>query len=409
MKDTTTLYELNTFIKQVMVLNLPDALWVSAEIAQINFSRGNYYLELIERDRETGEIIAQTEAAIWYRTYKYLKEALSPDLDNLLSQGKKVLVKAKVEFHKRYGLKLIILDIDKSFTIGSLELARQETIERLEKEFLTTLNKTQFLPLVLQRIAVISSETAAGYVDFVKQLNHNPHGYAYTLDLFPAAMQGEKTTPEIQQQLKTIRAHKDRYDCVVIVRGGGSKMDLSAFDSYEIAKAVAKMPLPVIVGIGHEIDTTVLDIVAHTSLKTPTAVAEFLINRNMTFESAVLNLGMELRNEALNLLKDRELSLENALQSLSASGQHKIAAAGERINFAKKELITAIKHTLLHQHQALTNTASIIEQLDPKKILDRGYSLTTVNGKTVTNPGQLRKGEIISTLLKEGKIKSKYL
>ena len=262
-----SLFELNEYVRQVIALNFAEAIWVSAELAQVNVSKGHYWIDIIEKSELTGEIIAQSSAVLWQREYRRIKAKMPLQIEGILQQGRQVLLKVSVEFSERYGYKLIVQDIDPAFTLGKLELERQATINTLVKANLIQKNKQLPRPPVLQRIAVISSENAAGYHDFCAQIDNNPYGYAFDYQLFKAAMQGVQTEYEVLAQLARIQEKKDKFEAVIIIRGGGAKLDLAAFDSLEIAKAVANFPLPVFAGIGHEIDETVLDLVAHLSLK----------------------------------------------------------------------------------------------------------------------------------------------
>ncbi|MEM1124333.1 MAG: exodeoxyribonuclease VII large subunit, partial [Bacteroidota bacterium] len=310
-----SLFELNEFIRRVFALNFQEAIWIRCEIAQINSSRGHYYLNLIEKSAEKDAIIAQSSGIIWARKYRQLRRTHKKLLDSLLRNGTAVLLQVKVDFDERYGFKLLVEDVDPSYTMGQMELKRQAILESLTQQGLLGLNQRISLPTVIQRVAIISSQTAAGLQDYLNQIAINTYGYQIHNQLFPAAMQGENVEKEVLRQLKKIALLKENYDAVVIIRGGGSKLDLVAFDNLVLGQAIAKFPLPVLVGIGHEIDETILDKVAHLSLKTPTAVADFLINRLLHFESSILECKNYISNAA-NYVIQAELGQLSYLQKM---------------------------------------------------------------------------------------------
>ena len=285
-RTTYSLYELNNIIKSAIGYALPDTYWVVAEIADIKLNqKGHCYLELVEK--EDSKIIAQVKANIWAYEYRKLSLKFQAVTNESLRPGMKVLLLVAVTFHEVYGLSLNVKDIDPSYTMGEMALKKREVIERLTKEGLMELNKSLSLPIVPQRIAVISSPTAAGYGDFFDHLDNNPYGYKFIHILFPALMQGAEAEQSIISALRKVRQKRDLFDVLVIIRGGGSVIDLNCFDSYNLASQVAQLPLPVITGIGHEKDDTVVDMTAHTKMKTPTAVAEFLISGLRSFEENV--------------------------------------------------------------------------------------------------------------------------
>ena len=272
-----SLFELNEYVRRVFALNFQEAIWVRCEIAQINASRGHFYLNLIEKSSEKETVIAQSSAILWAGQYRQLRRKYKKLLDSLLQNGIAILIQVKVDFDERYGLKLLIEDIDPSYTVGQMELKRQAILETLLKKGLLEVNSRIRLPKAIQRIAIISSESAAGLQDYLNHLAINAYGYQFSNQLFSAAMQGANVEKEVLQQLKKIALLKENYDVVIIIRGGGSKLDLAAFDNLELGMAIAKFPLPVLVGIGHEIDETILDRVAHTSLKTQPPLQTFLL------------------------------------------------------------------------------------------------------------------------------------
>lgn len=403
---TFTLYELNEHIRRVLALNLPEAIWVSCEIAQLNASRGHYFLELIEKGETEGEVLAHSEAVIWHSSYRQLRKKLGLSLDSLLRSGLAVRLKARPDFHERFGLKLIIEDIDPTFTLGQLELQRQATIQSLKEKGLYDLNQQLAIPSVIQRIAVITSEKAAGYQDFIIQLRQNPYGYRLIPTLFPSAMQGQQVVPEMLQQLKKINKHAEKYDCIVIIRGGGSRLDLEAFDRLELCVALAQAKCPIITGIGHDIDQSVLDMVAHTALKTPTAVAEFIINRNMIFETRVLDYGLHIQQHALSLLRSAQLQLESLEHQLQYTTKHLLVMEQTNLEVIQKELPVLTQHLLEKTKMKLAELKKIKELLSPDAVLQRGYSLTIKGNKIVKSASELSAGDEIRTRFNDGEVSS---
>lgn len=373
-----TLYQLNEFIRRVISLNFSEAVWVQCEIFQVNQSRGHFYLQLVQKDGAEDQIMARSDAVLWQRSYLQLKRTLGPLIDELLREGLEVLLQVRVVFDERYGLQLHIDQIDPAFSLGKLEIQRQENIRLLRAEGLLELNAQRPLPSVVQRIALLSSPEAAGLKDFLDQLHNNPFGYRYSVSLFPTAVQGQRVEPEMLGRLDQIARQKDRFDCVAIIRGGGSRLDLAAFDQLELCKGVARCPLPVIAGIGHEVDESVLDMTAHTSLKTPTAVAEFFIDHNAAFETAVLQAGARIGQTARWQIKSQNLPLlAQQLHSLARMRLH-----GEKQN--------------------LEGIANQITLLDPRRILERGYAFLTREGKSVRSAKDLEAGDKVRIHLSDG-------
>ena len=407
--ESYALYELNEFIRRAMHLNFPDTIWVRAEVAQIKESRGQHYLTLIQKSTETDQIIAQIDAMIWGRTYRRLQRKLKNVLRDLLQDGVNLLLEVKVEFNERYGLKLMIEDIDPSYTIGQLAIKRQQTLMDLLKANLLNINKQLVLPPVVQRIAVLSSSTAAGLQDYLEQLNNNPYNYTFKNVLFPVAVQGAFVEKELQAQFKKIALRKEEFDAVVLVRGGGSKIDLGAFDSFELAKTVAKFPLPVFVGIGHEVDETILDKVAHTSLKTPTAVADFLIRKALHFESWIIEHKNYLANASNLLIQESKVQLEQAKRLLHLSTQGQLKEQALVLQQLTKQLPIVVRNNFKYEQTKLAQLEKIAHLLTPKTLMSRGYTQTTFKGKTLSSIQEIKEGMILETHFVDGSIKSKVL
>ncbi|MEO0338246.1 MAG: exodeoxyribonuclease VII large subunit [Bacteroidota bacterium] len=403
-----SLYELNLHIRQVLALNFSEAVWIEAEIAQCNRSRGHYWIELVQNaeDKED-DIIAQASAVIWAKQYHKIKKSVGRTLESILVDGAAIKAKVSVDYNERYGMKLMIEDIDPSYALGKMALQRQAIIEQLKAAQLMDRNKVQKLPLVLQKIAVISSSTAAGYQDFLDQLNSNPFGYQFKCDLFPAAMQGAKVEPEVLEQLLNIARLAQHYDTVVIIRGGGAKLDLSAFDNYTLGKTIAEHPLPVLTGIGHEIDETVIDLVAHRSLKTPTAVADFILHRNEIFESQILQLAQILQQNSSYLISLQQVELERAEQLVNAAMKTKLQLEQTRLNFQEEQIKLFATLPLKREEQILSRLELTVDLLKQESILARGYALLKdQQGNIIKSIKDIQESELIEAKMSDGQLKA---
>jgi exodeoxyribonuclease VII large subunit len=406
---TYSLFDLNQFIRRVIALNLSEPIWVECEIGQCNESRGHYWLELVQQgEQEEEEIIAQAAAVIWSGQYRKLRKDLGASLQQLLQEGMSVKLKVKADFHERYGLKLIVEDIDPAYTLGKLAMQRQAILDRLRQEQLLTRNAGIPLPTVLQRIAVISSAKAAGYQDFTEQVQNNAYGYQYELHFFPSAMQGASVEKELLQQLTKIERRKNEFDVVVIIRGGGSKLDLQAFDNYYLGKKIAELSLPVLVGIGHDIDDTVLDSVAQQSLKTPTAVADFLIHHNEQFEIRIQQLALRLQQISFLQLREENLEIERLQQMISLSTQNLLQQEQIRIETLQKQLPLLAERTLQFARQQLAEVDTQIQLYDPEEAYKRGFiTVTDVQGKQIRSSKSLRAKDIVNLHFADGSTKAK--
>lgn len=352
MKEQYSLLELNNRIKEALIETIPSTVWVVGEISELKENRnGHCYLELVEK--EGSSIIARSRATIWSYTYRMLKPYFESSTGQLFSQGIKVLVQATVEFHPVYGLSLNIRDIDPTYTLGDMAIQRKEIIERLKKDGIFGMNKELKLPLVPQRIAVISSGTAAGYQDFMDQLQNNVYGIRFYTQLFEAYMQGSETVSSVIDALERIFAYDDFFDAVAIIRGGGATADLSSFDDYDLAANIAQFPLPVVTGIGHEKDDTVIDMVAHTRLKTPTAVAEFFVNGAARFYEFLLDAEQRVCDRTREILESRAMDLERSAERLRFNVGRFIAQ--NELELAKKggDLQRVINRYVYHRRKEL--------------------------------------------------------
>lgn len=401
------LFELNRQIRLRIQSGFPDPVWVIAEISDFSVNRnGHCYLELIEKEPDGDKILARSRATIWASAYRMLRPFFESTTGQELMPGIKILVRADVEFHELYSISLNIRDIEPSFTIGDLARKRQMIIRKLEEAGVYDMNKELDLPLVPQKIAVISSPTAAGYGDFNDQLFRNPSGYVFYTHLFPAVMQGEETGPSIISALDSIAMHGSFFDAVVIIRGGGSKLDLSSFDNFDLGLNVAQFPLPVITGIGHEQDDSIIDLVAHTRCKTPTAVAEFLIERVEEFETR-LNESVQATVEIVHeFLSDEKSSIARIMEGMRL----RVKGFADYRKLALSQIVVREKNLAAQYFRFKQDTLARFEQIcvlkDPVNILKMGYSITLKNGKPVKSVEQVHSGDELSTQLADGLIRS---
>jgi exodeoxyribonuclease VII large subunit len=398
-----SLLELNTYLRRVVAMNFQAPLWITAEIGQAGQSRGHLYLDLIEKGEEE-DLVAKSQAVVWATDLRRIRGTVGDTLDEVLQAGRQVQLQVRVDFHERYGLKLIVTDIDPAYTFGQISLQRRNTILALQQAGLTTLNKRLELPPVIQRIAVISGEHAAGLRDFRVHLQENAYGYTFRISLFEAAMQGNLTGQEITAQLESINDQAPHFDCIAIIRGGGARMDLAAFDGLPLCTAIAQAHLPVLTGIGHDIDETVADMVAHTNLKTPTAVADFFIQHNLDFETDLYETGRRLAQCAGQQIA----KYQSKLEQLSAGLHHASKSMTNRQRIALAHIEAQLKPSadriLQQQSRWLLHAEALSLSFHPQRVLERGYSLTTCDGKILKTPAPA--GTVVETRLANGTMKS---
>ena len=404
-----SLLELNNLVRGAVSEAFPGTCWVRAEMSDVrtNASSGHCYLEFIEKNPITGQLVARARGSIWAKTFRMLKPYFEMETGQLFASGLKVLVKVSVEFHELYGYSLTVLDIDPAYTLGDMLRKRMEIIRQLKEEGVFTLNKELPFPVLPKRIAVITSPTAAGYEDFLNQLANNKAGYPFYPKLFPALMQGERTEESVIAALDRIYHHIDCFDVVVIIRGGGSTSDLNSFDSYLLAANCAQFPLPVITGIGHERDDTILDMVAHTRMKTPTAVAEFLIGRMDAAAEELEDLQQEVSELASTIL----LKQKNFLQLLGARLPVIVTNRIERnrsfLQMAGNKLPASASAMLLRRRSTLESLQmQFIKMASPDYVLKRGYSLSLKDGKIIKHATDLNPGDELVTRFADGDVKS---
>ncbi|MBK9256435.1 MAG: exodeoxyribonuclease VII large subunit [Saprospiraceae bacterium] len=399
-----SLYELNEYIRRVVALNFTEPVWINCEISQVKESRGNVYLDLIESDEKTQEVKAQISATIWYKSFLFLKNKLGALLPSLLAEGTHVMLKVTVEFHERYGLKLNIEDIDPAFTIGQLEMARQKILQKLSDEGVLGINKEKKLPLVIQKVAVISSSTAAGYIDFENHIQQNIYGYAIQYQLFSAAMQGQNTEREVCAALDLIQEQSDFFDCIIIIRGGGSKLDLGGFDNFNIGYKIATCSLPVVTGIGHEIDSTVADTVARLALKTPTAVADFIINHNLAFENKIIETAQWIAQTGRQIIRHQDVQLTQVGSIIQAIPKEIIKNSQLNLLNITKQLNLSTK-VLIRQHNSKLEFAEQqITALDPVNVLKRGFAIVKSGKKYIQTASEAKIHPTLEISFSDGNI-----
>lgn len=400
-----SLFQLNHLIKSQLENNLAGSYWVIAEISELrNNQKGHCYMELVEK--ENNFIQAKIRANIWAYTYRTLSQQFEQATGSTLKPGIKVLFNVSINFHEVYGLSLTVNDIDPNFTIGERSRQREETIRKLKEEGFLNLNKSLPLPLVPQRIAVISSLTAAGYGDFIDQLENNSQGYDFLIESFNATMQGVETENSIAKALENIRQRQEKYDLIAIIRGGGAQTDLDSFDGYNLAKLIASAPLPVLTGIGHERDQTVADLVANTALKTPTAVAEFIISGMDRFYNQLYDLNTRVERGVRDKFNMARQQLVQMGHRLERSGLNYLKQAQQLLSDKQHMLKFASRAQVEKSRSLLTGLEDKIKLIDPETIFKRGYSITLKNGRSI-NQQPIAVGDVLITKNQHTQIESK--
>lgn len=454
MEEQLTLTELQLVIRDSLYMALPDMYWVTAEISEINENfAGHCYLELIEKNADEKNVRARVRATIWCKKYRFLRSFFENATGEALRPGLKILIRARIEYHELYGLSLNICDINPAYTLGELALKRQMIIRRLDEEGVFEMNRELSLPLSIQRIAVISSRTAAGYTDFMNHLRENSFGYVFYTKLFESSMQGEETEAGIIRALDLIADNVDKFDIVVIIRGGGSQIDLSWFDNYNIAYHITQFPLPVMTGIGHDKDMSVTDMVAHLALKTPTAVAGYIIDYMAGVENRIMEMWTEIRDRARLILERNRHQLESAavrifplsgmmlskareklshhtLELINSgreytrnagliSEMHKqriisgsrifLNSKGPLFETARKNLHSAILNSMEKEKTKLGTFEKTLELMKPENVLRRGYTITYQNGKILKSTSEIMTDDLLDTEFIDGKVTSRII
>lgn len=428
METALTLYELNNLVSEVISSVMPDEYWVEAEISELRVVRGNCYMELVQKAEDTRTPVARASAKCWRTYWILVQSSFERVTGRQLCPGMKVMMRVHADFHEAYGFSWIVTDINPEYTLGDIARRRREIIARLKEEGVFDLQKELIIPLFAQRVAVISSDNAAGYDDFCNQLQNNEKGLAFSVKLYPAVMQGESTETSVIDALDRIYKDEDKFDVVVIIRGGGATSDLSGFDTLKLAENVANFPLPIIVGIGHNRDESVLDLVANMSVKTPTAAAAFLIDRLAAVAARVDAAATSLSKYVTNRIeqeKSRIKYLSIVLPSLYAAVKSRenmrISRMSDSLYVAVRQIVASEKARLdlMPQRlsgawrQAVTGESHRLQMLeqrvaasDPKRMLARGYTLTLHDGRAVTDLSSLKKGDMLTTLFAGGEVVS---
>ena len=428
MENALTLYELNSLVVELIDKVMPSSYWVEAEIADARESKGHLYLELIEKDESTNIPIARASAKCWRSSWLMIGPHFERVAGVKLRAGLQIMIQVHAQFHAQYGFSWIIDDINPEYTMGSMARKRNEIIAQLKSEGVFELQRELCLPLFAQRIAVISSASAAGYGDFCNQLQHNEYGFRFQMQLFQAFMQGEQVEQSIVAALNLISTKEDDFDCVVIIRGGGATSDLSSFDTLVLAENVANFPLPVITGIGHERDESILDMVAHTRVKTPTAAAAFLIDHLAAtlnrIEQAQISIQRmvehRIQHEKLHLqqlsthipilfsmVRNRENArLDDYWHALLQRVMLHLQQSKMRVELLSNKVIPATTNKLMAEQHKLQLLEQRVDGVNPERMLRLGYSLTYKNGYVLRNINEVKAGDEITTRLEGGIITS---
>ena len=454
MNEVLTLYELNNLVRELIEVSFDQPYWVVGELSDVSTPAfgGHFYGELVQKDGQTDRIVARARITCWARNYNIIRLRFQKEAGETLRKGLQVKLRVKVNFHEQYGYSLNVIDIDSMFTIGDLAKRRREILLQLEKDGILHDNQSLPLPRLLRRIAVISSPTAAGYGDFCHQLEQNDYGFHFDVKLFPAVMQGDGVPESIIAALEAIASpptplrgegspdaenfplRGDNWrgaDLVVIIRGGGASSDLSDFDSYELAACIAQYPLPVLTGIGHERDETVLDFVAHTRVKTPTAAAAFIIDHQAQEAALLDDLFLRITRSAKERLLRERSRLERQQSILPLlftrfcqNGRSRLALLVQRVTGASRQrlerepgrqqlvgqrLVAATRRRIESEQHRLQLMEQRLASLDPRLLLKRGYTITTCGGKLVRSIESLAEGDVLSTQMEKGEILSKVL
>lgn len=423
-----TLLQLNTLVKETIAYSMPDTYWVEAELSECRESGGHCYMDLIQKDEFSNTPVARAQARCWRSTWVRLKPRFERVTGQTLHSGMKVLLNVKANFHESFGFAWIVNDIDPNYTMGDMARRRQEIIQTLKKEGVYDLNKSLPIPMFAQRVAVISSASAAGYGDFCNHLIENDYGIVVKTRLFPAIMQGELVEESIIAALDEINEHVDDFDLVVIIRGGGATSDLSGFDTLALAENVANFPLPIITGIGHERDECVLDMISCVSVKTPTAAADFIVGnlastldrvneagnriiehvkRRMDFERQRIAHIQSFLPVAFSLVRTRESArLDRMFTRLQSSFSQRANMEMNRLASMESRIPVVLHAKLEKEGYRLDMLEQRVNALDPIHILRRGYSIAIHNGKALKSPKDVAVGDEVSIMLAEGVVET---
>lgn len=400
-----TLRELQRRVKSALEGQFALPVWVSAEISEIkvNYS-GHCYLELVEKGGDNGVPTAQARAVVWRSHYPRISGYFEAETGQRLASGIRILAKVLVSYHELYGFSLQITDIDPSYTLGDMERQRQQTIAQLQQDGVWDMNREATMPAVVQRIAIVSSANAAGYQDFCKELDKNP--YRFTLTLFDAFMQGAAAEESIIEALCSVAARMEDFDAVVLIRGGGSRSDLNCFNAYRLCAHVAQFPLPVVTGIGHDKDTSVADMVAHTALKTPTAVAGWLVGRMAETDGWLDYAALQLHDTTTAVMHASEVRLERLSGEIRRLSGELLTRQSLRLEHHAALLPDAARDFLARQNVRLGNAAELIAGRSPERILRLGFAVVRTGGKAVTSAREVGAGENLEIEVSDGQIEA---
>lgn len=406
-EEPFTLYSLNNMVRQAVSDGLPSRYWVTGELSEVReASNGHCYIELVQRDEVTQELVAKARGTIWSRIYSLLRPYFLEQTGEPFAAGLKVLLQVSVGFHELYGYTLDVCDIEPAYTVGDMARQRMLVIKRLTDEGVIDLNKELPFPLLPQRVAVISSATAAGYGDFCDQLASNRYGFVFYPHLFQSPMQGSGVEQGVISALDRIAADIDMWDVVVIIRGGGATSELSCFDTYDLANNCAQFPIPIITGIGHQRDESVLDMVAHTRAKTPTAAAELLIHAMLEQETCMTNMmhgvvqGVQLRMDA------EQQRLQGLLGRLPMATALYLQSEKMRLQTSLQTVFSSAQMLIKEQQHRLDVCNTALEAASPERILSLGYSITRVNGRVVRSIDDVVPGDEVTTEVAGGEFTS---
>ena len=428
MNTPLSFFELNNLVREVIATDLSMEYWVEAELSEVREVRGHCYMELVQKDMFSNTPVAKASAKCWKSKWMYVRPKFEQITGQYLHTGMKVMLKVYADFHEAYGFSWIVTDINPEYTLGDMAKKRMQIIEQLKQEGVFDLQKELEIPMFAQRVAVISSQNAAGFGDFTRQLTDNSYGFKFQVELFPAIMQGEGIEGSVIAALDAINERLDEFDVVVIIRGGGATSDMSGFDTLALAENVANFPLPIITGIGHDRDESVLDMISHTKVKTPTAAAALLVEHL----EVVWQMLMEAENELVTVAQHRienekqrlshiaekipvlfslvkthyENVLDKLLMTISSMINEKVSSEKHNVQLMEEKIKPLVDVRLQREKHHLMMLEQRVKALDPEILLKRGYSITLCKGKVVVDASMLKSGDEVETKVRKGTFKS---
>ena len=428
MNTPLSLFELNNLVREVIATDLSMEYWVEAELSEVREVRGHCYMELVQKDMFSNTPVAKASAKCWKSKWMYVRPKFEQITGQYLHTGMKVMLKVYADFHEAYGFSWIVTDINPEYTLGDMAKKRMQIIEQLKQEGVFDLQKELEIPMFAQRVAVVSSLNAAGFGDFTRQLTDNSYGFKFQVELFPAIMQGEGIERSVIAALDAINERLDEFDVVVIIRGGGATSDMSGFDTLALAENVANFPLPIITGIGHDRDESVLDMISHTKVKTPTAAAALLVEHL----EVVWQMLIEAENELVTVAQHRienekqrlshiaekipvlfslvkthyENVLDKLLMTISSMINEKVSSEKHNVQLMEEKIKPLVDVRLQREKHHLMMLEQRVKALDPEILLKRGYSITLCKGKVVVDASMLKSGDEVETKVRKGTFKS---